>query len=134
MTTHGAPLMIGCYRGFIALLKKAFHSVFSIHCVIHCQHLVAKKLSDQLNSSLQVVIVAINSIKTRALKDRRQLCHENDEHFERLLLYTEVRWLSMGNCLKPFNEIFVCPHYARGVSTHLLRDTWTDFNKILHDT
>ena len=81
-STDGAPSMIGCYRGFIALLKKAVPNVFSIHCVIHRQHLVAKKLSDQLNSSLQVVITAINSIKTRALKDRlfRQLCHENDEH------------------------------------------------------
>ena len=48
------------------------------------------------------------SIKTRALKDRlfRQLCHENDEHFERLLLHIEVRWLSKGNCLKWFNELF----------------------------
>ena len=107
-STDGAPSMIGCYRGFIALLKKAVPSVFSIHCVIHRQHLVAKKLSDQLNSSLQVVITAINCIKTRALKDRlfRQLCHENDEHFERLLLHTEVRWLSKGNCLKRFNELF----------------------------
>ena len=107
-STDGAPSMIGCYRGFIALLKKAVPSVFSIHCVIHRQHLVAKKLSDQLNSSLQVVFTAINCIKTRALKDRlfRQLCHENDEHFERLLLHTEVRWLSKGNCLKRFNELF----------------------------
>ena len=55
-STDGAPSMIGCYRGFIALLKKAVPSVFFIHCVIHRQHLVAKKLSDQLNSSLQVVI------------------------------------------------------------------------------
>ena len=79
-STDGAPSMIDCYRGLIALLKKAVPSVFSIHCVIHRQHLVAKKLSDQLNSSLQVVITAINCIKTRALKDRlfRQLCHEND--------------------------------------------------------
>ena len=76
--------------------------------MIHRQHLVAKKLSDQLNSSLQVVITAINTIKTRPLKDRlfRQLCHDNDEHFERLLLHTEVRWLSKGNCLKRFNELF----------------------------
>ena len=100
--------MIGCYRGFVGLLKKAVPNVFSIHCVIRRQHLVAKKLSHQLNSSIQVVITAINTIKTRPLKDRlfRQLCHDNDEHFERLLLHTEVRWLSKGNCLKRFNELF----------------------------
>ena len=82
-STDCAPTMIGCYRGLISLLKKAVPNVFSIHCVIHRQHFVAKKLSDQLNSSLQV-ITAINSIKTRALKDRLflQLCHENDEHFK----------------------------------------------------
>ena len=97
-----------CYRGFIALLKKAVPNVFTIHCVIHRQHLVAKNLSEKLNVSLQFVITAVNAIKTRALKDRlfRQLCHENGEQFERLLLHTEVRWLSKGNCLKRFNELF----------------------------
>ena len=87
--------MIGCYRGFIALLKKTVPNVFTIHCVIHRQHLVAKNLSEKLNVSLQFVITSVNAIKTRALKDRlfRQLCHENSEQFERLLLQTEVRWL-----------------------------------------
>ena len=47
--TDGAPLMIGWYHGFIALLKKAVPNVFYIHCVIHRQHVVANKLSDQLN-------------------------------------------------------------------------------------
>ena len=32
----------------------------------------------------------------------KQLCNENDEAFERLLLHTEVRWLSKGNCLARF--------------------------------
>ena len=107
-STDGAPSMIGCYRGCIALLKKAVPNVFTIHCVIHRQHLVAKNLSEKLNVSLQFVITAVNAIKTRALKDRlfRQLCHENGEQFERLLLHTEVRWLSKGNCLKRFNELF----------------------------
>ena len=109
MLNGWAPSMIGCYRGFIALLKKVVPNMFSIHCVIHSQHLVAKKLSDQLNSSLQVVITVINTIKARSLKDRlfRQLCLENDGYFERLLLHTEFRWLSKGNCLKRFTELFV---------------------------
>ena len=33
------------------------------------------------------------------------MCNENDEVFERLLLHTEVRWLSKGNCLARFYSL-----------------------------
>ncbi len=71
-------------------------------------HLVAKNLSDQLHKSLSIVITAVNKIKTNALNSRlfQQLCIKNDEHFKRLLLHTEVRWLSKGNCLKRFYALF----------------------------
>jgi hypothetical protein len=76
--------------------------------VIHRQYLVAKKLSDRLHNSLQTVITAVNTIKSQALNDRLfwMLCDENDEHFERLLLQTEVRWLSKGNCIRRFYDLF----------------------------
>ena len=35
--------MKGCYSGFVAYLKKAVPDVFTIHCFIHHQNLVAKK-------------------------------------------------------------------------------------------
>ena len=36
----------------------------------------------------------------------RQLCHENEEGFERLLLHTDVRWLSKGKCLRRFYDLY----------------------------
>ncbi|XP_076804529.1 general transcription factor II-I repeat domain-containing protein 2B-like [Clavelina lepadiformis] len=35
----------------------------------------------------------------------RQLCHENEEKFELLLLHTEVRWLLKGKCLQRFYDL-----------------------------
>jgi len=36
----------------------------------------------------------------------RELCHDNDEDFERLLLHTTVRWLSKGKYLGRFFALF----------------------------
>ena len=100
--------MIGRHRGFIAHLKREIPDLFTIHCVIHRQHLVAKHLSDRLHSTLQAVIRAVDKIKAHSLNDRifRQLCHENEEEFERLLLHTEARWLSKGKCLQRFYSLY----------------------------
>ena len=102
--TDGAPSMTGRYKGFIAHLKKAVPEVFCIHCVIHRQHLVAKKMSARLHDALTVVIQVVNHIKSNSLRDRlfHELCKQNGEEFERLVLHTEVRWLSKGNCLQRF--------------------------------
>ncbi|KFD59258.1 hypothetical protein M514_28563, partial [Trichuris suis] len=100
--------MVGRHRGFIAYLKEVVPDVLAVHCVLHRQHLVAKRLSARLNSSLRYVIAAVNRIKANASNDRlfRQLCDENDEDYNRLLLHTEVRWLSRGACLTRFYELF----------------------------
>ncbi|XP_077287747.1 zinc finger MYM-type protein 6-like [Arctopsyche grandis] len=106
--TDGAPAMVGRHRGFISRLKNVAPNVLTIHCIIYRQHLVAKKLNGRLHKSLSIVIVVINKIKPHPLNDRlfRQLCKENDEEFQRLILHTEVRWLSKGNCLKRFYALF----------------------------
>uniref|UniRef100_A0A5S6Q9I2 DUF4371 domain-containing protein n=1 Tax=Trichuris muris TaxID=70415 RepID=A0A5S6Q9I2_TRIMR len=64
----------GRYRGFISYLKAVVPSVFTIHCVVHREHLV------------------VNFIKSHALQNRhfRQLCEENGEDFDTLLLHTEA--------------------------------------------
>ncbi|XP_066965478.1 protein FAM200C-like [Macrobrachium rosenbergii] len=106
--TDGAPSMVGRHRGFISFLKKAVPGVLTVHCVIHRQHLVPKNLSGRLHKSMSTVITAINKIKAHALNSRlfRQLGTDNDEEFERLVLHTEVRWLSKGNCLRRFYSLF----------------------------
>ncbi|KFD60731.1 hypothetical protein M514_27087 [Trichuris suis] len=108
VATDGAPLIVGCQRGFISYLKKVVPNVLAIRCVIHRQHLVAKCLSEPLHRSLQLVITAVNRIKSRPLSDRlfRQLCEENGEDFHRLLFHTEVRWLSKGTCLSRFYNLY----------------------------
>ena len=100
--TDGTPSMIGSHLGFIAHLKRAVPNVFSIYCVIHRQHLIAKHLSAIIHQSLQIVITATNKIIKNSLNDRtfKQLCENNDEDYKRLLLHTEVRWLSKGRYLK----------------------------------
>lgn len=106
--TDGAPSMVGRYRGFNAYLKREVPVVFAIHCMAHRQHLVAKHLSQKLHASLNIVITAVNKIKSHAKNDRlfRRLCEENDEDHLQLLLHTEVRWLSKGTCLTRFVDLF----------------------------
>ena len=106
--SDGAPSMVVSLRGFLSYLKKAVLKVLTVHCVIHRQHLVAKNLSEKLHGSLFTVITAVNKIKANALNSRlfHQLCIENDEDFQCLLLHIEVRWLSKGNCLKRFYTLF----------------------------
>ena len=83
-TTDGAPAMYGQYQGFIPHLKREMPAIFTIHCVFHRQHLIAKSMSTQLNATLQLVIKAVNKFKENLHKDRlfRQLCQKNEEHFE----------------------------------------------------
>lgn len=106
--TDGAPAMTGRHKGFIAHLKQAVPNVLAVHCIIHRQHLVAKNLNERLHTSLHYVIKAINKIRSNSLNDRLfgKLCNENDEDYNRLLLHTEVRWLSKGVCLNRFFNLF----------------------------
>ncbi|XP_075210485.1 protein FAM200C-like [Lycorma delicatula] len=106
--TDGAPAITGCQKGFISYLKNKIPDVLVVHCVIYRQQLVARNLSERLFQSLQHVIRAVNKIRNNSLNDRlfNQLCVDNDEDFNRLIFRTEVRWLSKGNCLTRFYNLF----------------------------
>ena len=54
------------------------------------------------------MIKAINKIKRHGLQTRllKEICSANEEDFDNLILDTEVRWLSKGNCLERFLAVF----------------------------
>ena len=68
--TDGAPAMVGRYRGFFSLLREKKPNLFTVHCVLHRQHLVAKRLNPRLKESLGIAVKAINYVKANAKNDR----------------------------------------------------------------
>ena len=82
--------------------------MLAIHCILHRHNLVAKCFNNSLHESLNLAVKAVNKIKSSGLNHRlfKTLCNENNEEFERLLLHTEVRWLSKGNFLDRFCNLF----------------------------
>ncbi|GFV62386.1 protein ZBED8 [Trichonephila clavipes] len=104
----GAPNMMGKKNGCLRLMKDANPEMILVHCVIHRQNLVAKNILSVLNEVLHTVIKCVNVIKVSAKCYRlfKLFCEEQNEDHMRLLLHTEVRWLSKENCLKRFMELF----------------------------
>ncbi|XP_070584365.1 SCAN domain-containing protein 3-like [Erythrolamprus reginae] len=105
--TDGAAAMTGRLSGLTTRVKEVASECDSTHCVIHREMLASRKMSPELNSVLQDVIKVINHIKAHALNSRlfEQLCEEMDAEHKRLLLHTEVRWLSKGRALARVFEL-----------------------------
>ena len=99
--TDGVAAMIGWLSGFTTRVKEVASECESTHCGIHREKLASQNMSPELNSVLQDMIKISNHIKVHALNSRlfAQLCEEMDTEHTRLLLYTEVRWLSEGRSL-----------------------------------
>ncbi|GFT99452.1 SCAN domain-containing protein 3 [Trichonephila clavipes] len=104
----GAPNMMGKKNGCLKLMKDANPEMILMHCVIHRRNLVAKNISPVLKEVLHTVIKCVNDIKASAKCERliKLFCEEQNEDHVGLLLHSEVRWLSKGNCLKRFMELF----------------------------
>ena len=105
--TDGAAAMTGRNMGFITKVKSTNKNIKFTHCIIHREALVAKKLSADLNAVLQDAVKIINFIKIRALNTRlfANLCKDMGSDYEKLLLHSEIRWLSRGLALKRLMEL-----------------------------
>ena len=103
-----APAMIGRQRGVLCLMKADNPDMMTVDCVIHRENLVARNLSLELNEVLLAVIKCINIIESNHGTEPllTAFCHEMEKSHVRLLLHTEVRWLSKGNDLERFVEMF----------------------------
>ncbi len=105
--TDGAPSMVGCIKGFASLVKQQNPNVIQTHCFLHREVLVSKTLAVELKKVLDQVVEMVNFIKSRPLKTRlfEQICIEMDSQHRRLILHTEIRWLSRGKVLCRIHEL-----------------------------
>ena len=79
-------------------------SLLIVHCVIHRENLVAPKLHEVLYSAVNCINFIKGNSKTECMFHKFYEVNHLDH--VRLLLHTEVRWLSKRNCLKRIMELF----------------------------
>ena len=99
--TDGAAAMTERLSGLISRIKEVAPESEFTHCIIHREILASRKMCPELNSVLTDVVKVINYIKAHPLNSRlfEQLCEEMDTEHKRLLLHTEIRWLSREKSL-----------------------------------
>ena len=108
----GAPSMLGCQAGFVALFRQEIGKpiLISYHCIIHQQALCAKA-GCGLQDTMKTIVESVNLIRTRSLNHRRfqnHLAALDDAEFGDVLFYNSVRWLSRGAFLERFAALL--PH------------------------
>jgi hypothetical protein len=89
-------------------MKNGNSEMILVLCMIHRENLVGKNISQTLNQVLHSAIPCINEIKTNAKNERlfKLFCELQSAEYIRLLMHTDVIWLSKENCLKIFMELF----------------------------
>lgn len=104
----GAPTMMGHRNGVLKLLKDDNPDMITVHCVVHRENLAAQGLTPQLHEIMKSVIKVVNFIKAHPKTERlfKEFCKDMEEEYIRLLLHTQVRWLSKGKCLERFIALY----------------------------
>lgn len=105
ITTDGAPNMIGPELGFLNLFQKQVgHPIIGFHCIIHQQVLCAKNGTIDFKDISDKVNKIINFIVARDMHKRqfKKLLNDFDCHYDTLLMYNNVRWLSRAISLERF--------------------------------
>ncbi|GFW69321.1 protein FAM200A [Trichonephila clavipes] len=97
----------------------------------HRQALVAKDMVEELHNILQDAVSSINYIKCNSLNCRlfSILCNEMGSTYERLLLHTEVRWLSRGKILRRIfdlrNEVYMfLSEKKHRLTSYYINEVW----------
>ncbi|RXN12879.1 zinc finger BED domain-containing 5-like protein [Labeo rohita] len=105
--TDGAAAVTGHRRGVVTRIKAANPKIAATHCMLHRQALASKSVPPDLHNVLEVVVAAVNFVKSRSLKSRlfAKLCTEMGAAHDRLLFHSEVRWLSRGKVLERVFEL-----------------------------
>ena len=108
VAADGAPVMKGRHNGILKLLKNGNPNITAVHCIIHRENLGTVTISCELHQLLKKVISVVNWIKSRPTNERlfKQLCVDMEEFQIRLLLCTRVQWLSLGNSLERFVNLY----------------------------
>ena len=97
-TADGAPTKMSRRNGVLKLLKDDNPDMITVHYVIHRENLVAGALSPELDQVMKGVIKVIDFIKaTPKRRLFKVFCQDMDQDYLRLVLHTQVRWLSKGN-------------------------------------
>ena len=93
--------MVGSIKGLASFVKQQHPSIITTRCFLHREVRMAKTLGTKLKEVFDQVVEMVNFIKTRPVKARvfELLCENMDSQHTRLLLHTEVRWLSRGRVL-----------------------------------
>jgi len=91
----------------VSIVQRENPNVVQTHCFLHREVRVSKTIPDELKQVSKQVVEITNFIKTRPLKSRlfEKICVDMDSQHKRLILHTEVRWLSRGRVLCRVHEL-----------------------------
>ena len=103
----GARAMTGRHVGVVTRIQSVAPNAVFTHCNIHREALAAKTLQSSFKDVMDNAIKVVNLIKARALNSRMFtiMCNDIGAEHDKLLLHTEVQWLSRGKVLFQLFEL-----------------------------